>query len=129
MTTKITLLLAAINGFVAVCLGAFGAHGLRNKLSESLMSAYTTAVQYHFYHTFALLAVAILIQQFGSKSALQISAVAFVVGIVLFCGSLYGLALGAPNWLGPITPLGGLAFIAGWLTLIWFAVQLASQPG
>jgi len=121
MTAKLILLVAACNGLIAVGLGAFGAHGLKNKISASLFSAYETAVQYHFYHTLALLAVGLLMLQLGHKTALQISSGFFLAGIVLFCGSLYGMALGGPAWLGPITPLGGLAFLAAWATLL-FAV-------
>ena len=123
MTAKITLLLAAANGLLAVILGAFGAHGLKNTISAKLMSAFETAVQYHFYHTFALLVIALLLLQTGSKPSLQISASLFLAGIVLFCGSLYALALGGPAWLGPITPIGGLAFIGGWASLLWFAIK------
>ncbi len=123
MTAKLTLILAAANGLLAVCLGAFGAHGLKNKISANLLSAYETAVQYHFYHTFALLAIAILMFQFGAKTTLQLSSASFVIGIVLFSGSLYAMALGGPTWLGPITPIGGLAFIWGWLMLLWFAIK------
>ena len=123
MTAKLTLILAAVNGLLAVILGAFGAHGLKDKISANLLSAYETAVQYHFYHTFALLIVALLLLQAGHKASLQVSASLFLAGIVLFCGSLYLLALGGPSWLGPITPIGGLAFIGGWSALLWFAVK------
>ena len=121
ITAKLTLIIAAMSGFVAVALGAFGAHGLKGRLSDTLLSAYQTAVQYHFYHTLALFGVALLMLQFGHKSLLQVSAMLFLAGIVLFCGSLYALALGAPSWLGPITPLGGLAFLGAWMVLL-FAV-------
>lgn len=123
MTAKLTLILAAANGLLAVGLGAFGAHGLKSKISASLFSAYETAVQYHFYHTLALLGVGILLLHFGLKTTLQFSAGLMLVGIVFFCGSLYALALGGPAWLGPITPLGGLAFMGGWLCLLLTAVK------
>ena len=123
MTAKLTLILAAANGLLAVGLGAFGAHGLKSKISASLFSAYETAVQYHFYHTLALLGVGILLLHFGPKTTLQFSAGLMLVGIVFFCGSLYALALGGPTWLGPITPLGGLAFMGGWLCLLLTAVK------
>lgn len=125
MTAKITLILAAISGLTAVCLGAFGAHGLKNKISAPLLSAYETGVQYHFYHTFALLVVAVLMLHFHQRTALQLSAIFFLVGILLFSGSLYGLALGGPSWLGPITPIGGLAFIIGWTALLFAAVKIS----
>jgi uncharacterized membrane protein YgdD (TMEM256/DUF423 family) len=124
MTAKLTLLFAAINGLAAVGFGAFGAHGLKNSISASLLSAFETAVQYHFYHTLALLGVAVLMLQFGQKTSLQISAGLFAVGILLFSGSLYAMALGGPSWLGPITPIGGLAFLAGWIALLVAAVKI-----
>ncbi|GAB1269693.1 DUF423 domain-containing protein [Aurantivibrio infirmus] len=123
MHTKIFLAIAASSGFIAVVLGAFGAHGLRNKLDQSLMSAYETGIQYHFYHTFAILAVALLIREFGEKVLLLLSGYAFLIGILLFCGSLYGLALGGPRWLGPITPLGGLAFLTAWILMLVAVVR------
>ena len=124
MSTKILLMITAINGFAAVALGAFGAHGLKNKISENLMSAYQTAVQYHFYHTLALFGLVLLMFHFGQKGVLQVSAGLFLLGILLFCGSLYGLALGGPTWLGPITPIGGLAFLAAWAALLFAAFKL-----
>lgn len=116
-TAKLFLLIASFNGFIAVCLGAFGSHGLRDKLPENLMHAWSTGVQYHFYHVFALALVALVIQQSATSRFLTSSGVLFVVGLLFFCGSLYGLALGGPRWLGPITPLGGLCFMVGWLCL------------
>lgn len=118
LTAKWFLIWAAFNGFAAVALGAFGAHGLKGKLSQPLLSAYETAVQYHFYHVLALLFVALLINIRRPDSVLlTLSAWGFAVGIVLFSGSLYGLALGGPRWLGPVTPVGGLCFLAGWFML------------
>lgn len=114
--------LAAVNGLLAVALGAFGAHGLRARLSEPLLNAWQTAVQYHFYHVFALLVVGLLLQSWGKSIWLSTSGAAFFLGILLFCGSLYALALGGPRWLGPITPLGGLSFMVGWLLLFCAAV-------
>ena len=124
---KTYLLLAAISGFLAVALGAFGAHGLRDKLSADLLAVYQTGVQYHFYHTLALLAVAVLML-LASSSALPSSSLAassllkwsgnlFAVGIVIFSGSLYLLAISGVRWLGAITPIGGVAFLAGWICL------------
>ncbi len=120
---KLFLALAAINGFFAVGLGAFGAHGLKPKLSADLFSAYETAVQYHFYHVLALFGVALLMGRIGEKTWLQTSGWLFVTGMLLFCGSLYALALGGPKWLGPITPIGGLAFLAAWATLFFAALR------
>ena len=116
--SKLFLIIAAVNGFLAVALGAFGAHGLKGKLSESLLSAYETGVQYHFYHVFALMAVALLFDKLKHTALLQVSAYLYCAGIVLFCGSLYLLALGGPRWLGPLTPLGGITFLAAWAMLL-----------
>ncbi len=115
--TKLFLNISAINGFLAVALGAFGAHGLKGKLAENLFSAYETGVQYHFYHALALLGVALLMQRFQESTAFLVSGWLFIVGILLFSGSLYGLALGGSKILGPITPMGGACFLAGWVAL------------
>ncbi len=112
------LLLAAASGLLAVILGAFGSHGLRGKLDANLLSAFQTGVEYQFYHTLALLAVALLLLRFPHLGLLTWAGLAFVAGILLFCGSLYALALGGPRWLGPVTPLGGLSFMLGWLCLL-----------
>lgn len=110
------LLAAALAGASAVALGAFGAHALRDVLDERALAVWRTAVDYQFWHALALLALGVLAEVRASR-ALRTAALAFVLGLVLFCGSLYALALGAPRWLGAITPLGGLAFIIGWLAL------------
>lgn len=100
-------------GASAVALGAFGAHALRDVFDARSAELWHTAVSYHFWHALALgLAMFAL-----PGRARRVSAVAFGVGIVLFSGSLYALALGAPRWFGAITPLGGVAFIAGWIAL------------
>ena len=114
---KTLLLMAAISGMLAVALGAFGAHGLKSRLTLELMSVYQTAVQYHFYHTFALLIVGLLLVQYPDAQLLKVSGYLFVAGLVVFSGSLYVLALTGIKWLGAITPLGGLALIAGWITM------------
>lgn len=115
---KIFLLLSALNGSLAVCLGAFGSHSLKSRLPENLLQAWITGVQYHFYHIFALALVAILMNQGYHSRLLSASGNLFIGGLLFFCGSLYWMALGGPRWLGPITPLGGLCFIAGWLCLV-----------
>lgn len=124
-SAKLFLLIATVNGFCAVGLGAFGSHGLRSRTSEALLGAWHTAVQYHFYHVLALMLVAVLLGRDTSSGVMTISGWLFVAGILLFCGSLYGLALGGPWWLGPITPVGGLCFLAAWLSLS-FAVLRGS---
>ena len=115
---KLYLLIAALNGFVAVALGAFGAHGLKQRLSADMLAIYQTGVQYHFYHTFALLAVALLLMiNTVQPSLLRWAGALFFVGILIFSGSLYVLSITGLRWLGAITPLGGVAFLAGWIML------------
>lgn len=114
---KIYLLLAALNGLVAVALGAFGAHGLKQKLGADMLAVYQTGVQYHFYHTLALLAVAVLMLSVSHSNLLRWSGALFLIGIVIFSGSLYVLSVTGIRWLGAITPIGGVAFMAGWLLL------------
>ncbi len=117
------LLLAAISGFLVVALGAFGAHGLKEKLSADLLAVWQTGVLYQMFHTLALLAVALLLAHTPQLGALRWSGWLFVAGIVIFSGSLYLLALTGVRVLGAITPIGGVAFLAGWLTLIAAAWQ------
>jgi uncharacterized membrane protein YgdD (TMEM256/DUF423 family) len=112
---------AAISGFLAVALGAFGSHGLRGKLPENLYNAFVVGVQYQFYHTLALLFVVYLLGQ-HSHRLLIFTATAYCLGVLLFSGSLYGLAMNGPKWLGPVTPLGGLCFMVGWLLLAAYAI-------
>jgi len=115
---KVWLVFASISGFLSVALGAFGAHGLKGKVSESLLSAFQTGTHYQMFHTLALLALALLAMQLENiPKAMVVSACAWMAGIILFSGSLYGLALGGPGWLGPVTPLGGLLLMIGWLSL------------
>ena len=113
---KTLLMLAAISGLLAVAIGAFGAHGLKGRITTDLMAVFQTGVQYHFYHTLALLLVGILMLQFPQVSLLKWSGLLFAAGMVIFSGSLYVMALTGIKWLGAITPIGGVAFIAGWLT-------------
>jgi uncharacterized membrane protein YgdD (TMEM256/DUF423 family) len=107
---------ATLAGASSVALGAFGAHALRDMLDERSLAAWRTAVDYQLWHALALLATGLLARDRPS-SPLRVAVVAFALGIVLFCGSLYALALGAPRALGAVTPLGGIAFIAGWIAL------------
>ncbi|MFT6387298.1 MAG: uncharacterized membrane protein YgdD (TMEM256/DUF423 family) [Cellvibrionaceae bacterium] len=116
---KIWLMIASLSGFLAVALGAFGAHGLSGKISDSLLSAFQTGTYYQMFHTLALFALAVLAMQLDHMpKAIIVSAYCWIAGIMLFSGSLYGLALGGPVWLGPVTPLGGLLLMLGWLSLV-----------
>lgn len=114
---KIIMLVSSISGGLAVMLGAFAAHGLKNKLSPEMLSAFKTGVDYHFYHTFALalIGLSLFLQGVDQSQYLTWAAICFGVGIIFFSGSLYLLAITGKKIFGPITPLGGLFFIAGWL--------------
>lgn len=107
---------AAAAGFTGVGLGAFAAHGLRSRLEPAMLAVFETAVRYQMYHAFALVAAAWGWARWQRRE-FTLAGGLFVVGIVLFSGSLYGLALSGPRWLGPVTPAGGAAFLAGWLLL------------
>ena len=120
---KLFIQLAALNGALAVMIGAFGAHALKVRLTPELLSVYETGVQYHFWHSLALLAVGLLAFQLPDSRALMASGIAFIVGIILFSGSLYLLASTDIRQLGfmpvgLITPFGGMSFIIGWLLLL-----------
>ncbi len=117
MKARHCLAAAAIALALAVGLGAFGAHALRVRLEPNAFAVYQTAVQYHFWHALGLLAVAMLMRQWPTSGRLGWVAGLLVAGLVLFCGSLYALALTGAAWLGLVTPVGGLAFIAAWLVL------------
>ena len=117
------LVASALSGFLAVALGAFGAHALKARLAPELLAVYETAVQYHFTHTLALLAVALLMMQGFQHGLLRVGAALFLAGLVLFSGSLYALALSGVKVLGAITPLGGLCFLGGWLCLAVAAIR------
>ena len=110
------LLIAGLAGAIGVGLGAFGAHGLRSRLSPEMLAVFETGVRYHMYHTLALLLVAVLITRVESR-LLPIAGWSFTAGIVLFSGSLYVLALSGITILGAVTPFGGLAFLIGWICL------------
>jgi uncharacterized membrane protein YgdD (TMEM256/DUF423 family) len=114
---KLFITLASLSGMCAVIFGAFGAHALKNRLDAYAMGVFETAVQYHFYHSLALLAVGMLALGQPQTTMLKSSGWLFVLGIVIFSGSLYLLSITGMRWLGAVTPLGGLAFIGGWACL------------
>jgi uncharacterized membrane protein YgdD (TMEM256/DUF423 family) len=118
VTLKIAFLFAAFAGALGVVLGAFGAHALRGSIEPRLIETFQTAVQYQLIHALALLLVSLTMGWLGQSLSLEISAYAFMAGIILFSGSLYGLVLTEMKWLGPVTPLGGLCLIVGWLALL-----------
>ncbi|HKT60885.1 MAG TPA: DUF423 domain-containing protein [Gemmatimonadales bacterium] len=113
---RLFVILGAASAFVAVAAGAFGAHGLRARLTPDLLAVFETAARYQMYHALALLAVAWVASRWPGPLP-QWSGWLFVAGTVLFSGSLYALALSGVRWLGAITPLGGAAFLAGWICL------------
>jgi len=121
---KTFMVLGAINGFIGVALGAFAAHSLAAYFNDKprLEANFKTGVQYQFFHTFALFVVAWGVMNFNS-SLIPLAGWLFLLGIILFSGSLYVLSLTGKRWLGAITPLGGLAFLAGWVCLVIGALQ------
>lgn len=113
MTSAVCLRIAAVSGFLVVALGAFGAHGLKDILvKHGTLDIWEKAVLYQMFHTLALLLLA-------SRSNVNAgAAVCFLLGMIIFCGSLYGLAITNLRWLGAITPLGGVGFLMGWVWLL-----------
>ncbi len=111
-TSWITI--GAVLGFVAVALGAFGAHALEERLTPEELQWWETAASYHLAHALALVLTGLLPVRSRARAT---AGACFALGVALFSGSLYAMALGAPRWLGAITPLGGTAFLAGWLAL------------
>lgn len=131
------LAFAGFSGFIAVGLGAFATHGLSHILSDTLLSVFKTGVQYQAWHTFALLACGVLLlitadrSQGGkplynekARKGLASAGICFIIGILCFSGSLYALALTGIKWFGPITPLGGLFFMIGWILFALSALRL-----
>ncbi|MBP0020535.1 MAG: DUF423 domain-containing protein [Cyanobacteria bacterium SBLK] len=120
---RLFLAIAAIFGGLAVGGGAFASHALKDRLSEKALAIFETGIRYQMYHALALLLVAILLRQTEfSRGLLTTTGITFIAGIFLFSGSLYTLSLTGIKWLGAITPLGGLAFLAGWGCLVVVAL-------
>lgn len=113
---RVFLLLGSLFGFLAVALGAFAAHALKARLGADLLATFEVGVRYQMYHALALLAVGLVYKAWPGR-LLAASGWLFVIGIVVFSGSLYVLSLSGIRWLGAITPLGGIAFLAGWACL------------
>ncbi len=126
-SSQIFLLTGALLGASGVALGAWGAHGLSNYLGHTNTGAWDTAVLYQLIHALTLILIALLLETAGPvtagtvKGLLVTCGVMFSLGVVFFCGSLYSLTLGGPRWLGPVTPIGGIAFIFGWMLLAFAA--------
>ena len=117
----------ALSAATSVVLGAFGAHALKGKLSISSQATFETAVHYQMTHSLGLLLVGVLMIVLGVKTPWLTAAWSFTLGIFLFSGSLYGLALLGWRWLGPVTPVGGALFIVGWLALAYGLLTAVSR--
>jgi len=113
---RLFLIIGSLSGLIAVTAGAFGAHTLRDRISTDLLAIFETGVRYQMYHALALLAVAWAITRW-TNSLTVVAGWLFVAGTLIFSGSLYALSLTGARWLGAIAPLGGVAFIGGWLCL------------
>jgi len=117
---RVFLALGALSAFIGVAAGAFGAHSLKNRMSAEMLTIFEVGVRYQMYHAFALIAVA-WVQEKWPSTIVTTGGWLFVIGTILFSGSLYLLSLSGVSWLGAITPLGGLAFLAGWVCIAWGA--------
>jgi len=116
---RIFLMLGAINAFLCVAFGAFGAHGLKQSLSAEMLTVYQTGVQYHFYHSLGLIIVGLVLLHFPRSKSVLLSGWLMLGGIALFSASLYALSLTGIRALGMITPLGGISFLSAWLLLTY----------
>lgn len=119
---KLFFALGSLFAFLAVALGAFGAHSLQGTFAAGMADVYETGVRFQFYHALGLFAVAFAISRW-KDAPVSLAGWLFVVGIILFSGSLYLLSTTGIRWLGAITPLGGLAFLAGWAVLGWTVLR------
>ena len=119
---RIFLTVGGAFAFLGVAGGAFGTHVLKSRISPEMLSVFEVGVRYQMYHAFALIATAWLQSQWPSMITI-VSGLLFIVGIILFSGSLYLLSLGSFAWLGPITPVGGFAFLLGWVFMVAAAVK------
>ena len=121
---KLFLILGGVNALLAVAFGAFGGHALKHRIDESLQAIYQTGSQYHFYHSLGLLMIGLVALQTPNTIWLKLSGWSMFVGIILFSGSLYLLAILNLRWLGMVTPIGGLLFILGWIFLTITFIKL-----
>ena len=117
-TDRLFFGIGGIFGFIGVVLGALGSHALKGQMSAQELTAFEVGVRYQMYHAFALFAIAWAYTRWPGKG-LIISGWLFIAGTLLFSGSLYLMTLTGAKWLGPITPIGGLAFMAGWICMVW----------
>jgi uncharacterized membrane protein YgdD (TMEM256/DUF423 family) len=124
-TAKLFLILGGINAALVVLLGAFGAHGLKARMTAEMLAVYQTGVHYHLFHALGLLAVGLVVTQISDSAYLRWSGWLMLAGIVLFSGSLYVLSVSGLRWLGMVTPFGGISFIVAW---ILFVVAIVKSP-
>lgn len=117
------LALGGIAAFLAVALGAFGAHALKNRVPGEMLAVWNTGVEYHLFHALGLLACGLVAAQLPQSPLVKWSGWLMLAGIVLFSGSLYALALSGERWLGAVTPAGGLAFLAAWAVFVAAVVK------
>ncbi|MEM7756829.1 MAG: DUF423 domain-containing protein [Cyanobacteria bacterium P01_A01_bin.40] len=122
--TRIFLAIAGALGGISVILGAFASHALKDRLSDRALAIWETGTKYQMYHALALILIALLISRFPNSPLLNVAGFAFIAGIFIFSGSLYALSLSGVKLLGAITPLGGVAFIIGWISLTLAAWRL-----
>ncbi|MEE8612913.1 MAG: DUF423 domain-containing protein [Nitrospirales bacterium] len=115
---RLFFLVGSISALIAVVLGAFGAHGLKGRLTTEMLNAFEVGVRYQIYHALALLAVAWAFSRWP-RAEVTAAGWLFVAGTIIFSGSLYFLSLTGVRWIGAITPIGGVAFLLGWLSLVW----------
>jgi uncharacterized membrane protein YgdD (TMEM256/DUF423 family) len=120
---KLFIILGAINAFLSVALGAFGAHALKDKLEPYYLGIWETGVQYQMYHALGLLFIGILASKLPNSSLITASGWLMLVGIILFSGSLFVLTLTKVSVLGAITPIGGVAFLTAWVLVIIATVK------
>jgi uncharacterized membrane protein YgdD (TMEM256/DUF423 family) len=125
--TRFFLMAAALFAGLSIGAGAFASHTLRDRLTERSLEIFETAARYQMYHALALLFVAVLLSR-GNSLSLRVAGVAFMVGIVIFSGSLYALSVSDVKILGAVTPIGGVAFIVGWINVAIAAWNLKPAP-
>ncbi|WP_372523784.1 DUF423 domain-containing protein [Sulfuricaulis sp.] len=123
-TAKVFLILGGINAALVVLLGAFGAHGLKTRMTAEMLAVYQTGVHYHLFHALGLLAVGLVATQISGSAYLRWSGWLMLVGIILFSGSLYVLSISGLRWLGMVTPFGGILFIVAWILFVVAIVKL-----
>lgn len=122
---KMFLILGGLNAALVVLLGAFGAHGLKARLTTEMLAVYQTGVHYHLFHALGLLAVGLVAMQLPASAYLRWSGWLMLIGIILFSGSLYVFSVSGLRWLGMVTPFGGLAFMAAWALFVLAIIKAA----